>query len=184
MKKEITVKEHNFFYLRKTGQILLVTPVIFSGLVYVILQWYFTGEIDDTIFVGLLFGASVILVYGVYLLGNHMILKSPSFFLAAFEDQKKMDAANMHADFLHHIFDAKKMSISGLFYGIILSLFPVLVRVWPENWLLLASLSLFMFFVNYVTGAALYCLVRFIEKTYRITPLIQIDLWQANSGRS
>lgn len=184
MKKEIPIQEHSFFYIRNTGRLLLIAPVIISGLTYVILQWSLTGQIVDTLFVGLLFGASVILVFGIYMLGSHLIMKSPAFFLAAFEDQKKMDAAKIHAEFLHLIFDAKKMTITGVLYGLFLAGSPVVLQLWPDNGILLVSLSIFMFFVNFITGAALYSLVRFIEKMYRITPSIQIDLWQANSGKT
>ncbi len=180
MKKDIPLQEQRFFYIRKTGRLLLIAPVIISGLAYVILQWSLTGQIVDTLFVGLLFGASVILVFGIYMLGSHLIMKSPAFFLAAFEDQKKMDAAKIHADFLQLIFDTKKMTITGILYGLLLAGSPIVLELWSENGILLFNLSIFLFFVNFITGAALYSLVRFIEKMYRITPFIHIDLWQAN----
>jgi len=184
MKKDIPLQEQRFFYIRKTGRLLLIAPVIISGLAYVILQWSLTGQIVDTLFVGLLFGASVILVFGIYMLGSHLIMKSPAFFLAAFEDQKKMDAAKIHADFLQLIFDTKKMTITGILYGLLLAGSPIVLELWSENGILLFNLSIFLFFVNFITGAALYSLVRFIEKMYRITPFIHIDLWQANSDKT
>jgi hypothetical protein len=172
------------FFLTKTGLFTLITPVIISGIIYIIFQWLYLQQIYDALFVGLLFGSSIVLVYGMYMLGNHLVQKSPAFFLAAIIDSKKKEAAQIHADFISIIFDTKLMAICGIVYGLIVAGAPLVLGLWDDHLLLQLNLSIFLFFVNLITGAAIYSLVRFIEKMYRITPAIHIDLWQSNSDKT
>lgn len=184
MKHHPELSSTSYFFVRKIGFYALLTPVIISGIIYVIVQWLLTGLIADSFFVGLLFGASFVLVYGIYLLGNHMVQKSPAFFLSALSDERKKQAAEIHHEFTGIIFETRLMILFGVIYGLLVGATPFVLELWKESLLLRINLSVFLFFVNFITGAAIYSLVRFIEKMHKITPAIHIDLWQSNSDKT
>jgi hypothetical protein len=70
------------------------------------------------------------------------------------------------------------MTLVGVLYGLALGSSPYVLGVWPEQDLLRLLLALFMFSINFVTGAAFYGLLAFFLKSVKLGKLVLVDLWQ------
>lgn len=177
-------KKYRSVFTDPKGKIFSIAPTILTGLLYLIVQWIITQNIIDSIFVGLLFGATVILVFGFSTMAKHVTDKGLNFFLNSIDVESENEIFDKYQNYCANILHVPGMIISGLIYGLTVSLTPFLFGIWPEHFTLTLAMAIFMLAVNFVTGAALYSLVRYIQQTYRIAPLISIDLWQANSGKT
>ena len=179
-----SVSQESYLITRSEGRSVMLGAVILAGLVYVVTQWYRTGTMEDALFVGLLFGASIILVLGIAALGRHLIKKGLPFLLTALDDSRKPEAINMHKKMCDNILGNRETILAGAGYGVLVAMAPWVMEIWQEDPILRSLLSLFLFFVNFITGLALYSLVRFMEQTHRLIPDIHIDVWQCNSGKT
>lgn len=172
------------FLTEPKGKSLFLMPTILTGLGYLITQWFNTGNIVDSPFVGLLFGATIILVLGIAALSRHVTNQGLNFFTSSIEFKSDKELVDLYKNYCSTILYLPGMIITGVLYGFAIALTPYLFDIWSEQLMLRHLLALFLLAVNFVTGAALYSLVRYVDQTYRISPLINIDLWQANSGKT
>jgi len=173
--------EFKSLFLTTKGKIAILFPVIASGVLYVIYQWYFLSDIVDTLFIGLLFSASILLVIGISRIGNQLNRSGDSLYINI-ENRADDDYLTTSKNIVfEQIINSPLIIISGLVYGSIIATAPYILNAWPNNLTLLVSLSVFLFFVNTLTGMGLYGIFRFIMFTHDISGKIQIELWQANS---
>lgn len=177
-------KKYRAVFTDSKGKIAFIAPTIFTGLIYLILQWFNTQNIIDSIFVGLLFGSTVILVLGLSSMAKHVTNRGLNFFSSSLNLETESEIFEKYQTYCAKILHVPGMIIAGLLYGIAVSFTPFIFEIWPDHFVLKFTMALFLLAVNFVTGAALYSLVRYIEQSYRIAPLINIDLWQANSGKT
>ncbi|PWN06358.1 hypothetical protein [Rhodohalobacter mucosus] len=179
-----TENKYRAVFTNPKAKVSFIAPTILTGLIYLILQWFVTQNIVDSIFVGLLFGSTVILVFGLSSMAKHVTNRGLNFFSSSMDLEAEKEIFGRYQEYCAKILHFPGMMIAGLLYGTAVSLTPFLFDIWPEHFSLKLTLAVFLFAVNFVTGAAVYSLVKYIEQTYKIAPLINIDLWQANSGKT
>ncbi len=177
-------KKYLSVFTDSKGKIAFIAPTIFTGLIYLIFQWFITKNIVDSLFVGLLFGSTVILVLGLSSMAKHVTNRGLNFFSSSLDLETEKEIFEKYQNYCAKILHVPGMIITGFLYGIAVSVTPFLFDIWPDHFVLKFAMTLFLLAVNFVTGAALYSLARYIEQSYRIAPLINIDLWQANSGKT
>lgn len=161
-----------------TGWTGLVIALCFvSGTVYIPLQWYRRGDVKDAYFVSMLIAATMILMFGLRSLRRYMITRGLDFYSFVMSTSDPEKATLEHDKFCTSVFNFSRMTISGILYGIAIGSAPFVLGVWKDNLLLQCSLALFMFFVNFATGAAFYGLLTFFKHAFRMGAMVKADLW-------
>lgn len=158
----------NPYLLSTPGLTLFFVLTILSGFSYITMQWLINDNVSDSIFVGLLLGASLLLCVG---LGEVCVL---------FSNEKSMDdeafSSRNYRDWL--LLSTPMLWGAGIVYGLTIALAPVLIGIWDESLVILVSLSTFLFFVNFLTGIAFISLISILKKMVVFGSSIQVDLWQ------
>ena len=179
--RENQVKSSQWFYNRPLIAFLLIGICIVIGLFYLVAQWSFTKVIRDSLFIGLLFGATLMLVQSMRSLYKFAANNSMSFFSFTLEGKEYDEVVQASTDFIRSIFNSKWMSFVGIIYGIAVGSAVFLTGVWTDQIFLRSLLFVFLFVVNFVTGIGFYGLIMFFMTAWKIGKLVKIDLWQRDN---
>lgn len=155
--------------------------LLISGIIYIIVQWLNTEEIVDSVFISMLVGATVLLLFGLKYSSIYLQNKGKDFysFIISTDDPEKV--LKDHQSFFRSTINTSRMTVSGIVYGIIVGSSPFLLNLWgniPQNRI---YLSIFLFLVNYITGLAFYSLIMFYLHSFRLGEKIKIDLWRVDN---
>lgn len=163
-------------YLSKMGEIILVAGVIISGITYLTLQLVRTDQVEDTVFISLLVGASFLLTRGLRTLLGYLQSKGRDFynFILAAEDPARV--YQKHSEFIAAIINFKRLTVSGLLYGAGIASSPFLLGVWKGESVLRWSLGAFLFSVNFITGVAFAGLLAFFIHAVKLSKSVKVDL--------
>lgn len=162
-------------------QSAMIGATVLTGVAYILLQWVRRGEILDAWFVSMLFAATMLLVAGVSHAFSYLRNKGLAFFLFCCPRQEHGDAYGQHAALCAAVMNSPRMTFAGILYGLGVGAAPLVLGVWKDDTVLMASLGLFMFAVNYVTGIAFYSLIIFFLHSLRMGRVIKVNLWQVSN---
>ncbi|GEM_PF-5097739 len=151
-------------------QIFALTLLL--GLTYVILQWLATGTVADAWFVGLLLGATALLLQGMR--GIHTLARREASELFTTAPSPRENGLR----FVNHIFDSKLMALSGVLYGMAVAVAVACLPVWPGQAVLHGLVVAFVFVVNVSTGAGVCGIVRFFQAIWNFRNSLHVNLWQ------
>jgi hypothetical protein len=167
-----------WLYARTFTVVVLVLGTLILGITYLALQWQRTGKIKHGLFVGLLLGATLILLQGMRSIYKYVTTNIVSFFAFA-QEKKSFDEIRKQADaYCNKIFNTRDMSISGVLYGLIIGSAIFVMNIWKTEGLLKIFLFCFLFSVNFVTGIGFYGLLKFFVSSWELGKLVKTDLWQ------
>lgn len=165
-------------YLSFRSTVILSLLTLTSGIIYLIFQWSTTGELEDTYFVSMLIGATLILLLGIRYLGDFLLNKGKDFYDFILSTDDPQQVYKEYNEFFLKVMNFRNMTLVGLFYGLAIGTAPFSLGVWSDNFLLRVLLSVFLFFVNFVTGISFYSLISFFYNSVRLGKMIRVDLWQ------
>lgn len=74
-----------------------------------------------------------------------------------------------------------RMTISGIIYGVVVGSSPFFLNLWEHFLQNRIYLSLFLLFVNFITGVAFYSLITFYFHSFKLGELIKVDLWNVDN---
>lgn len=168
-------------YTSKIVISILIFLTILSGAIYILLQWHFNKIIYDSIFVSMLIGASMILIFGLERLSNYIIKKGLNFCVFLLSKTNTKDIYERYETLCKSVLNFRGMTIVGIIYGFTVGSAPFILGVWNSNITLKISLSIFMFFVNFITGIAFYSLITFFLQSFKLGRLVKVNLWQVNN---
>lgn len=168
-------------YTSLSGNIFLIGSTIISGLVYVLLQWFRHEKIKDALFVSMLIGATMILVYGISYLRKYIINKGINFCVDLLSRSNTEEGFRVYENLCHSVINLPRMTLSGILYGLAIGSSPYILGVWNDDTFLRIFLSIFLFFVNFATGIAFYGLVTFFIQSVKMGRLLNVNLWQVNN---
>lgn len=160
------------------GIIMAVT--ILGGSVYLLLQWFNFGGFDDPFFVGLLFAGTALLLIGIGRVFRHLEAGAADFFDFIAPDASG-DGPEKAADLVLDVFHSGKAVAAGVVYGSLLACAPWVLAVWEGEFGLRLALSVFLFLVNFVAGVGFYGLVQVTRFSWKVAPLVHIDLWNRDN---
>ncbi len=165
-------------YLSILSTIIIAITTLASGIIYLIFEWIFTDKLEDTYFVSMLTGATMILLFGIRYLGDFLLNKGKDFYSFVISTVDPELVYKNYDQFFLNVMNFKRMTLSGIIYGIMIGSAPYLLNVWSENSALQLLLSIFMFVVNFVTGISFYSLISFFINSVKMGKMIKVDLWQ------
>lgn len=151
---------------------------IFVGLFYLYFQWSYTNVIKDSLFIGLLLGATLLLLQAMRYLYIFVVNNNMSFFSFSMEGEEYEKVVSAANKLCGSIFNTKSMIISGLLYGSAVGSAVFLMDIWTEETSLRILLFLFLFIINFVTGIGFYGLIMFFLQSWKISRIVKVNLWQ------
>ena len=156
--------------------------LILIGLVYILIQYIYFSRIKDSLFVGLLFGGSFILLFGIKWIQGYFKENIKTFY-DSLDKFKKL--GNTHFTSLtKKIFKNPLVIFSGIIYGLLIGYVPFLLNIWDDATALKYLLSVFLFVVNFLTGASLFSLIMVFLFLYNISDYLIIKLYDRNNTAS
>jgi hypothetical protein len=167
-----------WFYARPVFITVYLLASIVIGLSYTAIQWQKTKNINDGLFVGLLLGATLLLLRGMRAIYIFFRTNTLSFFAFAFEKKNYEEIPMVSERYCHEIFHTVFMSISGICYGLIIASAVFVMDIWKQFSLLRALLFLFLFIINFATGIAFYGMLKFFISSWKLSAYVKVDLWQ------
>lgn len=149
--------------------------LVLLGIVYILVQYAIYDKIVDSLFIGLLFGSSFILLFGIKWIQRF------------FKDRVILFYNNLDKGLVLEKSDFEKLTrkifknpfviVSGIVYGIAIGCAPFILNVWSDSLTLKLLLSLFLFIVNFLTGASLYSLFMLFVFLYKTSSFLSISLY-------
>ena len=168
-------------YASTAWTVRIIALCFVTGTLYVPLQWYRHGDIKDAEFVSMLIAATMILMFGLRRLQRYIVTKGLDFYSFVMSTRDPEKAVLEHDKLCTSVFNFRRMTISGVLYGMTIASAPFVLGVWKDDLLLRSSLSLFMFFVNFVTGVTFYGLLTFFHHAVKMGAMVRIDLWHVDN---
>jgi hypothetical protein len=151
------------------------------GSLYLFVQYSVTHAIIDFPFIFILLIATTILLLGEWTTRRHFFNSGLQFFIYSLAPCAETSAIDLHRTTSMRLFKSCNRIATGLGWGAVLGFAPYVLNVWPTNWLLQVLLSSFMFFVNYITGNAVFSLVQFLLNTQQLSSIMAIDVWNSRN---
>jgi hypothetical protein len=156
--------------------------LILVGLIYIIIQYLEYNQIRDSLFIGLLFGGSFILLFGIIWIQRYFIDKLDLFY---FNLEKSKNITYVEFEkLINRIFNNPFVLIAGIFYGILVGCVPFILGIWNNNLLLKILLAIFLLIVNFLTGASLFSLIMLYFFLFRTSDFITVSLYGGNNTSS
>lgn len=149
--------------------------LIITGIVYIFLEFSINDKVDDSLFIGLLFGASFILLFGIKWIKSFFIIRLKEF----------VDSLNIRENLFFENFNIKLFKIFnnpitflvGLLYGIAVAVLVFNLDIWHGEITLNILLSVFLFIVNFLTGSVIYALINLFAFLYKSSSNINIGIY-------
>jgi len=176
IEKTNTKKMENYFSLRKAVFLILINFIL--GTSYATNEWLMYGKIEDALFIGILSGATTILNIGLFFVLSYLSSKGIDFYNFVFSSSNPEKVYHQYKKLCSTIINRKNMLFSGLIYGLIVGSTPFVFEIWSQNLELQFIMSAFLFSCNFTTGIAFYSLVMFIKESFKMSNIIEIELWQ------
>lgn len=168
-------------YASTAWSIAVIGSCFLTGVGYVLAQWYLRGAIEDAVFVSMLIAATMILMIGLRKLQRYVATKGLDFYSFVLATTDPGKAFTEHERLCSSVINMRRMTVSGILYGLTIGSAPFVLGVWPTQLVLQSGLACFMFFLNFATGIAFYSLLSFFYHAIRMGRMIKIDLWQVDN---
>lgn len=167
-------------YQRKAVVFGVAGAALLAGLVYLVIEFKRTGVIVDSLFVSMLVGATVLLLFGMRSIMSYVERRGVDFYTFVLASADPKEAYLRHIDLCLTISSPARMTVCGAIYGVVVGSAPYILNVWPGQSPLRMALALFLFCVNFVTGVAFYSLLRFFIFSTKMGTQVRVDLWQTS----
>ena len=167
-------------YASWQSRLLLLVLASVTGAGYLGFQQVMLGSVKDALFVSMLIGATAVLLYGLRYIREYLVDRGIRFYHFVLSTDDPKEAYRQHAKLCRSVLNFRRMTVSGCVYGTAAASAPYLLSLWPDSTLLLASLSAFMFVINFTTGVAFYGLIAFFVHAVRMGQMIEVDIWRVN----
>ena len=166
---------------RSATSVMVGLPLL-SGTLYLLIQIREIGVALDDVFVGLLLGATYMLVQGMRLTHAYIRRRAPVFF-RQMKDRAEAEGAVRVADrFVRETFSDKWMALGGGLYGVAIASGAVfLLGPWPSRPWLRGLLWLFLFSVNYVAGIGFVGLTLLFRSMWRARNHLVVTIWRRSN---
>lgn len=166
----------------REGALALIGLPVLIGTVYLLVQITVFGEARDEVFVGLLLGATYLLVQGMRLMNAYVRRRAPVFF-RQMKDRAEAESAVRAAErFVRVPFSDKWMAVGGALYGVTIASAGVfLLRPWSEHVALQALLWLFLFATNYVAGMGFVGLTLLFRSLWEARNHLVVTIWRRSN---
>lgn len=163
--ENVTQQIEKWFLSRKPFIWTYSISLILLGVIYILIQYAIYDKIEDSLFIGLLFGGSFILLFGIKWIQGFFKDKVVLFYnnLDKSEELKKNDFEKL----TKKIFKNPLVLVSGIGYGIAIGYVPFLLNIWDDSLTLKLLLSIFLFTVNFLTGVSLFSLIMLFAFLYK-----------------
>lgn len=171
-------------YASTPAALILISTTFVTGILYVLVQWFRQGAIQDALFVSMLIGATMMLVFGVIRVNKYIVNRSLNFFVFSAPAERPEVAYQKYEKLCRSVMNVQRMTIAGVLYGLVVGSAPFVLNVWDTDILLKILLAVYMFFVNYVTGVAFYGLITFFIQSIKMGKMMKVNLWQINNPSS
>jgi hypothetical protein len=167
-----------WFFDKMAVVIAMIIIGLIIGLSYLAIEWTCTGHIQDGLFIGLLLGATLLLLQGMRAIFRYVVNNIIAFFAFALEKKNYEEISARSKVYCHDIFNSRNMILSGILYGLVVGSSIFFMNIWKEEGLLKIFLFLFLFIINFVTGIGFYGMVKFFVNSWKIGKFVKVDLWQ------
>jgi hypothetical protein len=147
-----------------------------AGIAYVLSQHVQLGLVKDGIFVLLLIANTALLLTAEHVLRGHMQHDGLEFFEHAHHGDPAR-AADEHRQLFEATWASWPRILSGIAVGLFVAVTCHFIASWPPLSSHALLLSAFLFAVNYVLGAVLWSLARFLVACPRLMTIMTIDIW-------
>ncbi|SEQ03399.1 hypothetical protein SAMN05421824_0979 [Hyunsoonleella jejuensis] len=169
---EITSIIQSWILSKRGFNIFYLTILILSGSVYTVSQYLINNEIIDSIFVGLLLGGTFVLILGISSIKKFMSNNASSFA----EELNDFDKDYLKSLFVK-VFNNPFWIYVAIIYGVMVGITPFIFGLWDENFILKFQLSVFLFIVNFLTGASLFALSMLFVLLYKASKKINAKIY-------
>lgn len=173
--KDIACKS---IYNYRIVKYFILSICVLSSTFYLVLEWEHTGLINDSIFIGMILGATVILIQGLIGITKYIDVNGITFFINMYEGLDIYEVQKNYQSDLNAIFNKKYSALFGLMFSLTFAFAIWYLKVWAEDTLLRMLFISFLIFVNFCTGTAIYALSRFFKICYNWSSNIKIEFWQ------
>ncbi|MBN1184237.1 MAG: hypothetical protein JXB49_18250, partial [Bacteroidales bacterium] len=165
----------SWFLTKKSFYWFYSFSLIFTGIIYILYQFYLLKSIYDSLFIGLLYGGSFILLIGIKWIQVYFDDKISTFYSNLDVDTNLN--SGIFESLTKKIFRNPLTIIAGIGYGIAIGCVPILLNIWENSIVLNILLSLFLFIVNFLTGASLFSLIMLFVFLYKTSSFLKIGLY-------
>jgi len=152
---------------------------IAAGLLYISLQWSRHGSIEDAVFVGILIGATLILLLGIGWFYRFLAAKGLDYFQCLLQADGPADIYAAFSKLCASTIDLRRTTAAGCCYGALVGSAAWILNTWEGDAVLRFALGLFLFSVNFVTGVAFHGLLVFFGQAVRSGRHVPISLWHS-----
>lgn len=177
--ENITQQINEWFFSRKQFIWTYAISLILSGVLYILIQYTVYNKIVDSLFIGLLFGSSFILLFGIKWVQEFFKSKIILFY-NNLDKSLELDHWKFEK-LIKKVFKNPLTIVSGIGYGVVMGYLPFLFNIWQESLSLTLLLSIFLFIVNFLTGASLFSLIMLFRFLYKISNFLSISLYDRNN---
>jgi len=165
-------------YASTRARLAILGSTLLTGVCYCLVQWLQTGEIADAWFVGMLTGATAILLHGVKALFDYLVHRGFEYYGFVTPKSDPEQGLRECERLLASAFNVRNMTAAGLLYGLGVGSAPFMLGTWSSSARLRLLLCAFLCSVNFATGVAFYGLVIFFIHSFRLGRLVNVDFWQ------
>ena len=181
------VKTHRYIFKNKAFSTSFISAMLVTSSVYLLTQWLHTRTIADGAFVVALLFASTFLIRRMGSFYDHLSNECPAFSMVIFKTsvdtntEFTMDGIEkLNRDMLM-IFSSGKSLLTGLFFDIAFIVGVLLLGLWDGKPVIHVCFISLLAVANFVTGCALYTLIRFLLALRRWIQEMPIDIWHVRS---
>jgi len=161
--------------------VLVLSPVVF-GMAYLIVNREALRSTHGDVFVGLLLGATYVLVEGLRLMHAYVVHRAPAFFAKAARPGEDEEAERAAQAFIRATFSDRRMLTGGLIYGLLVATAAALIaRGESGSPLIEVLLWLFLFAVNYVAGMGFTGLVYLFRALWESREYLVVTVWRRSN---
>ncbi len=166
----------------RRASVALVSGPVLLGTVYLLVQIKEFGSAQDDVFVGLLLGATYLLVQGMRLMNAYVRRRAPVFFRKMQTRAEAEEAVRAADRFVRSTFSDRWMAIGGVAYGFaVASAATFLLAPWTSNVPLAVLFWLFLFTVNYVTGMGFLGLALLFWSMWEARDHLVVTIWRRSN---
>jgi hypothetical protein len=173
---------NNWFLSKKLFIWTYSISLILLGIVYILIQYVIFNDIKDSLFIGLLFGGSFILLFGIKWIQVFFKEKIVLFYNNLDKNEKL--EKNDFGLLTKKIFKNPLALVCGVGYGLGVGYVPFLLNIWDDSLTLQLFLSIFLFIVNFLTGTSLFSLIMLFVFLYKTSNYLSISLYDRNNPAS
>jgi hypothetical protein len=129
----------------------------------------------------MLVAATVTLVLGMRRIALYILQRGPVLYTSMMSKDDPEKGYREYQGLCRSVTGYLPMTVAGVLYGAAVGAAPFVLGIWHDEIRLRASLALFMFIVNFVTGVAFFALIRFLISSVQLGGSVEVELWESRN---